>query len=91
MPGWVIAVLTEPAEGLEPRRLFFAVGFAEQGQAEWKAVDAAVTEAPLASGPRGGIEPVQALSSLTDIAMRRKGLLAGEVRPLGKAWPRNWL
>jgi hypothetical protein len=34
---------------------------------------------------------VQALSSLTDIAMRRKGLLAGEVRPLGEAWPRNWL
>lgn len=91
MPGWLIAVLTEPADRLESRRLFFAVGFADQGQAEWKAVDAAATEAPLASGPRGGIEPVQALSSLTDIAMRRKGLLAGEVRPLGEAWPRNWL
>ena len=54
-------------------------------------MDAAAAEAPLAPGPRGGLEPVQALSSLTDIAMRRKGLLAGEVRPLGEAWPRNWL
>jgi hypothetical protein len=51
----------------------------------------AAAEAPVAPGPRGGLEPVQALSSLTDIAMRRKGLLAGEVRPLGEAWPRNWL
>ncbi|MCA6296334.1 MAG: hypothetical protein IM624_01915 [Phenylobacterium sp.] len=91
MPGWVIAVLTEASDGPELRRLFFAVGFADQGQAEWKAVDAAAAEAPLAPGPRGGLEPVQALSSLTDIAMRRKGLLAGEVRPLGEAWPRNWL
>jgi len=28
MPGWVIAVLTEPVG--ERRRLFFAVGFADQ-------------------------------------------------------------
>jgi hypothetical protein len=89
MPGWVIAVLTEPAG--EPRRLFFAVGFADQGQAEWKAIDAAGVEAPVAPGPRSGVEPVQALSPLTDAAMRRKGLLPGEVRPLGEAWPRNWL
>lgn len=91
MPGWVIAVLTEPADGPERRRLFFAVGFADQGQAEWKAVDAAAGEAPVAPGPRGGIEPVQALSPLTDAAMRKRGLLAGEVRLLGEAWPRNWL
>jgi hypothetical protein len=89
MPGWVIAVLTEPPG--DPRRLFFAVGFPDQGQAEWKAVDAAAAEAPLAAGPRAGVEPVQALSPLTDAAMRRRGLLAGEVRLLGEAWPRNWL
>ncbi|AWM76874.1 hypothetical protein [Phenylobacterium parvum] len=91
MPGWVIAVLTEPSGEAAPRRLFFAVGFADQGQAEWKAVDAAAAEAPLASGPRNGIEPVRALAPLADAAMRRKGLLDGEVRPLGAAWPRNWL
>lgn len=91
MPGWVIAVLTEPSGEAAPRRLFFAVGFADQGQAEWKAVDAAAAEAPLAAGPRAGVEPVQALSPLTDAAMRRRGLLAGEVRLLGEAWPRNWL
>ena len=45
----------------------------------------------MAPGPRSGIEPVQALSPLTDATMRRKGLLPGEVRPLGEAWPRNWL
>lgn len=89
MPGWVVAVLTEP-DG-EPRRVFFAVGFPDQGQAEWKAVDAAAAEAPLAPGPRGGIEPVQALGLLSDAVMRRRGLLPGEVRPLGAAWPRNWL
>jgi hypothetical protein len=89
MPGWVIAVLTEP-DG-DPRRLFFAVGFQDQGQAEWKALDAAAAMAPVAPGPRSGVEPVQALSSLSDAAMRRRGLLAGEVRPLGEAWPRNWL
>ncbi len=89
MPGWVIAVLTE-ADGAS-RRLFFAVGFPDQGQAEWKALDAAAADAPVASGPRGGVEPVQALSVLSDVAMRRRGLLAGEVRALGEAWPRNWL
>ncbi len=91
MPGWIIAVLTEPAGEPAPRRLFFAVGFPDQGQAEWKALDAAAAEAPVAPGPRGGVEPVQALAPLADAAMRRRGLLAGEVRPLGEAWPRNWL
>lgn len=89
MPGWIIAVLTESAQ--ETRRYFFAVGFPDQGQAEWKALDAAAAEAQVATGPRGGVEPVQALQSLTDAAMRRRGLLPGEVRSLGEAWPRNWL
>jgi len=54
-------------------------------------VDAAGIEAPVAPGPRSGVEPVQALSPLTDATMRRRGLLPGEVRLLGEAWPRNWL
>ena len=72
MPGWVIAVLTEPSGEAAPRRLFFAVGFADQGQAEWKAVDAAAADPPLASGPRDGIEPVRALAPPAAAAMPRQ-------------------
>ena len=50
-----------------------------------------MTLGAITSSPFKGQEPVQTLGQLTPARMKRLGLLAREVKPLGRAWPRKWL
>jgi hypothetical protein len=87
--GWVVGVLVR-RDG-EAVRLFYALGHAERAKAEWTAVDRAQEEGEVATSPRGGMEPVEALAGLTAPRMAKLGLAKGEVRALGDRWPRRWL
>lgn len=91
MSGWVIGVMVELAGEAAPVRHFFAVGHEDRAKAEWTAIDAASLIGGIAASRVKGVEPVQALAALTPARMKKKGLLPREVRPLGRAWPRNWL
>jgi len=88
--GWVIGVLMAAAD--QPmQRHYYAVGHADRAKAEWTAVDWAVRDGEVASGPVAGAEPVAALHGLTRLRMATLGLAVGEVRALGWRYPRRWL
>lgn len=89
--GWLVAVMLEIEGERAPLRHYYAVGHADQGRAEWTAVDRALTAGRVATSPIGGLEPVQALKALTALRMKVLGLAAGEVRALGPNHPRRWL
>ncbi|CAN7423552.1 hypothetical protein LJR225_002745 [Phenylobacterium sp. LjRoot225] len=88
--GWVIGVMLATAD--QPmQRHYFGVGHGDRAKAEWTAIDQAVRDGEVASGPVDGTEPVQALHPLTRARMATLGLSAGQVRPLGWRYPRRWL
>lgn len=90
--GWVVAVLLEPGRDPEQGRRYFAIGRPDRAQAEWVAVDMAISLGlRVAASPAGGEEPVQALAPLPPVRMRALGLAAGERRDLGDRRPRRWL
>lgn len=89
--GWLVGVMLEVEGEPAPLRHYYAVGHADQGRAEWTAVDRALTAGRVAVSPVGGIEPVQALKALTALRMKTLGLANGEVRELGPNHPRRWL
>ncbi len=91
MTGWVIGVMVELAGEPAPLRHYYAIGFEDRAKAEWTALDAAMTLGAITSSPFKGQEPVQTLGQLTPARMKRLGLVAREVRSLGRAWPRKWL
>jgi hypothetical protein len=88
--GWVIGVMVE-APGEPMQRHYFAVGHADQGKAEWTAVDWALRQGRVATSPVNGQEPVEALRHLPPKQMVSLGLKAGEVKALGWRSPRRWL
>ena len=90
--GWVVAVLLEPAGNADQDQRYFAIGRADRAQAEWVAVDMALSLGlRVAASPAGGKEPVQALAPLSLVRMRALGLATGERRDLGERRPRRWL
>jgi hypothetical protein len=89
--GWIIGVLLDAAGEPEAVRHYFAVGQADQARAEWAATDRALAEGSVSTSPKDGVEPVEAVGALAERAARGLGLRAGEVRSLGRAWPRRWL
>ncbi|MDP1872640.1 hypothetical protein [Phenylobacterium sp.] len=90
--AWVVAVLLEPGRDPEQGRRYFAIGRADRAQAEWVAVDMAISLGlRVAASPAGGQEPVQALAPLSPVRMRALGLASGERRDLGDRRPRRWL
>lgn len=89
--GWVVAVLLLEPDTKAYAPHYFAVGFPDQGKAEWIAMDRALLLGEAATGPRGGIEPVRAERLLTLSRMKTLGLKPGEVRDLGAPRPRKWI
>lgn len=87
----MIAVMVELEGEPQPVRHFFAVGLEERARAEWKAIDRAMQLGPVATSPVGGLEPVHAVAELPAKSIERHALKPGEVRPLGRRWPRLWL
>jgi len=87
--GWLIGVMVELAGEPAPLRHFFAVGLADRAKAEWKAIDGALLIGRVASSPVGGLEPVHAVSELTTRSANALVLKPGEVRSLGRRWPRR--
>ncbi len=87
----MIGVMVELADEPAALRHFFAVGKEERAQAEWKAIDHALSIGRVATSPVGGLEPVHAVGP---VSPRIAGVLAlkpGEVRALGRRWPRRWI
>ena len=72
-------------------RHYYAIGHEDRAKAEWTAVDAASGLGRIASSPVKGLEPVEALKSLTDGRMTVLGLQPREIRALGSKFPRRWL
>jgi hypothetical protein len=91
MDGWMIGVLIEQADEPAPVRHFYAVAQADRARAEWAAADRAMTAGAIATSPVAGMEPVDALGALSGRAMDLLGLKPGEVRALGRRWPRRWM
>ena len=92
MAGWVIAVLLERPDARSPARRYFAIGRAERAEAEWTAVDMAISLGEqVCASPVGGQEPVEAMAELSAARMKALGLAAGERRDLGELRPRRWL
>lgn len=89
--GWLIGVLLEAPGEPAPLLHYFAVGHQDQAKCEWTAVDHAARAGRVASSPRAGQEPVQAIRPLTLAKMRSFGLTPGQVRELGWRYPRRWL
>lgn len=89
--GWVIGVMVDVAGEAAPLRHFFAVGYDDRAQAEWKAIDQALLIGRVATSPVGGLEPVHAVSELSAQTVKVFALRPGEVRPLGWKWPRRWI
>ena len=89
--GWLIGVMVELAGEPAPLRHFFAVGYEDRAQAEWKAIDRALLIGRVATSPFGGLEPVHAVSELPPPTTRALALKPGEVRSLGWRWPRRWI
>ena len=88
--GWLIGVMVEVAGEPAPLRHFFAVGYADQAKAEWKAVDSALLIGKVAVSPFKGFEPVHAVSELSAKTTKSLALGPDEVRALGWRWPRRW-
>ena len=91
MTGWIVAVLLALPGETVPARHFFAVRFDDRARAEWKALDAAALLGHVATSPVAGQEPVQTISPLTPRAVSNLALKPGEVRSLGRRWPRRWI
>ena len=89
--GWLIGVLVEVAGEPAPLRHYFAVGHQDQAKCEWTAVDYAGRAGIVATSPRQGQEPVEAIRPLTLAKMKSFGLTPGQVRELGWRYPRRWL
>lgn len=89
--GWMIGVMVEAPGEAAPVRHFFAVGQEDRARAEWRAIDAAQAIGPIAGSPVGLLEPVHAIAPLSVKAVQGLGLRAGEIRALGRRWPRTWL
>ena len=87
----MIAVLVEEGGKDGPQRCFYAVARDDRAQAEWAAVDLAVALGAVASSPVGGVEPVQAVGRLSADVIGEAGMAAGEIRALGRRWPRRWM
>ena len=88
--GWLVGVMVELEDEPLPLRHFFAVGFEDQGKAEWSAVDAALLIGNVATSPVKGLEPVHSIGALTAAKMKTLALKPAEVRSLGWRWPRRW-
>ena len=88
--GWLVGVLIETAEPPSPQRRYFIVAQSDQGRAEWAAVDCAQLEGPVAASPSGGLEPVEAIRTVTAAGLKSIGLLPGGARALGPRLPRRW-
>ncbi len=91
MTGWIVGVLLHLPGEIGPVRHFFAVGQDDRARAEWKALDGAALIGHVATSPVGGLEPVHAISALTDRSIRNLALKPGDVRNLGRRWPRRWI
>jgi len=89
--GWMIGVMVELAGEPKALRHFFAVGADDRARAEWKAVDGALLIGRVATSPVGGLEPVHAVAAISPHTVGALALKSGEVRPLGRRWPRRWL
>ena len=89
--GWLIGVMVELAGEAKPLRHFFAVGQEDRARAEWKAIDGALLIGRVATSPVGGLEPVHAISELSDKAIRGLALKPGDIRALGWKLPRRWM
>ncbi len=89
--GWLIGVMVELAGEPLPLRHFFAVGHEDRARAEWKAIDRALLIGKVATSPIDSLEPVHAVSELPADAVTKLALKAGEVRSLGRKWPRRWV
>jgi hypothetical protein len=89
--GWVISVLLTPAGEPQPLVHYFAVGYPDQGKAEWSAMDAALPLGEVSASPVAGQEPVRAERQIMEARMEALGLKAREVRALGWRRPRRWL
>ena len=89
--GWLIGVMVELEDEPAPLRRFFAVGCEDRARAEWRAIDKAQLLGRIASSPVGGLEPVHALAELPPKAISDLALASGEVRDLGRRWPRRWI
>ena len=83
----MVEVAGEPA----PLRHFYAVAHEDRAKAEWTAIDHAMGLGRIAGGPVKGVEPVQAIGALNDHKMLQLGLAKGQVRALGRQWPRRWV
>ena len=89
--GWVIAVLVDVTGEAAATRHFFAVAKPDQARAEWSAADRASGIGNIAPSPDHGMEPVEAIAPLSDATVKSMGLPEGEVRALGRKWPRRWI
>ena len=89
--GWLIGVMVEVAGEPVALRHFFAVGHEDRAKAEWTAIDQALLIGRLAGSPVGGLEPVHTVSALPAKTINTLALKPGEVRSLGRRWPRRWL
>jgi hypothetical protein len=89
--SWMVGVMLELPDAAAPVRHFYAVGHEDRNRAEWAAVDEALARGAVATSPVAGVEPVEAFARLSPRVVRRMGLAAGGVRPLGTLWPRRWL
>jgi hypothetical protein len=87
--GWIVGVLLEADGGA--RQEFFVVAREDRARAEWAAADLALSRGAIASSPRGGAEPVEAMAALTPALLDRFGVAPGAVKALGPRWPRRWL
>lgn len=81
----------DPAGDIGALRRYYAVAKSDRAEAEWAAVDAAMTAGPVATSPRGGIEPVQAEGELPGPFLAANGVRPGAVRDLGDLRPRRWI
>jgi hypothetical protein len=88
--GWLIGVMVELTGEPVALRHFFAVGYDDRAQAEWKAIDRALLIGRVAESPVGGLEPVHAVSPLSAKIITALALKPAEVRSLGWRWPRRW-
>lgn len=89
--GWLIGVLMDAPGDPGALRRFFVVARPDRAEAEWAAVDAATAVGPVATSPRGGVEPVQAEGELPAGFLRANGVKPGTIRDLGDLRPRRWL
>jgi hypothetical protein len=89
--GWLIGVLVETPEEPAPLRRYYAVAKPDRAQAEWAAVDQAMSVGRIANSPLGGVEPVQAEGELPARLLAAQGVKPGMVRDLGFRTPRRWL